>query len=151
MDCLPEEIIVYILAKLDETKDVLNFSLTQKRHNSIVMKNKDVFSCMTYLSDEILNEMSEMTDFLSNSFGRVNIKTSNYDLVVPFIENVDSIDLSYSEIEDVSMFRNAHSLNLTGCQRIKDVSILAPKCRVTFSAEHPCGQERSSCGAKRMH
>ena len=128
MDCLPEEIIVCILSNLNETKDVLNFSITQKRYYSIVKNNKDVFSCIPTLSDEVLNEIDE---FLSNVFGRVNIETTNYNLILPFIGKIHTLNLSNSEIEDVSL--------------------LAPKCRVTFSAEHPCGQERSSCGAKRMH
>ena len=35
-----------------------------------------------------------------------------------------SIDLSCSDIKDVSMFRNVHTLNLTDCKNVTDVSML---------------------------
>ncbi len=40
------------------------------------------------------------------------------------VKEILNFDLSHSDIKDVSMFRNVHTLSLRGCENIKDVSML---------------------------
>ena len=40
------------------------------------------------------------------------------------VKEILNFDLSFSDIKDVSMFRNVHTLNLTDCKNVTDVSML---------------------------
>jgi len=60
MNNLPEEIILHILNYLEDTIDVINFSLSNKFYRNLILKNKDNFNCVSELDNDYIDEIDKL-------------------------------------------------------------------------------------------
>ena len=75
---LPEEIILFIISHLIEIKDIIHFSVTDKRNNKIVNDNKKNFNhLITIINSQTLNKINNY-----NIIGKLELIIKNVELNV---------------------------------------------------------------------
>jgi hypothetical protein len=130
---LPDEIIYMISEKLESTRDLVAFSLCSKRLNFICRDanyKNDVFDI-----DKDENIISKVIGFNKNINLKLDLSYSNFENIPTIVNNIHTLNLTRCEkITDVSALGNVHTLNLSYCNNIKDVSALGKVRNLDLSA-----------------
>lgn len=129
MNTLPEELVVLILKNLDYTVDIVNFSMSNKRNNQIIKRNKEEFR-------KSINRYSvhyRVLDNISNSskiIGTIDVHSSDFTVVKHYLPIIHKLKISfYGDNIDISDIGNTavhlNELDLKNCNVIGDFSSLS--------------------------
>ena len=121
---LPDELIFMICEKLVKVRDLVALSSSSKRIN-FICKDVNYYDKNVYdikRSEKSLELASNFNKSIKLKFNSSKNNTISY---FPNIWNIHTLNLSYCKLlSDVSKLGNIHTLDLSGCKILKDVSML---------------------------
>jgi hypothetical protein len=121
---LPDELIFMICEKLVKVRDLIALSSSSKRLN-FICKDVNYYGKNVYdikRSEKSLELASNFNKSIKLKFNSSKNNTISY---FPNIWNIHTLNLSCCKLlSDVSKLGNIHTLDLSGCENITDVSML---------------------------
>ena len=98
-------------------KQVINLELISKYHHLLIRKTT-WFLKVNIKSEQLLNHIIKNYHFKNLSIFNINV-----DLYIDYLKNCHTLDLSYTNVTDVSDLKNCHTLNLSST-KVTEVSAL---------------------------